>query len=114
MPSQKRRKKRKHHTWTLLLSVLLVLTGTAVWFFTFDTINLNEYVTVSYTGYDSAGTADVRLRDSKKYGYFLESAECHLAGKNGNLKNGDILKLTFTYDKELAKQNHLRVKTEEG
>ena len=111
---ERRRAIGKALLWTLLLSVLLVLTGTAVWFFTFDTIDLNEYVTVSYTGYDSAGTADVRLRDSKKYGYFLESAECHLAEKNGKLKNGDILKLTFTYDKELAKQNHLRVKTEEG
>lgn len=111
---ERRRAVGKALLWILLLSALLALSGVAVWFFTLDTIDLNEYVTVSYTGYDSAGTANVRLRDSKKYGYFLESSECHLTGKNGNLKNGDILKLIFTYDKELAKQNHLRVKTAEG
>lgn len=117
---KKRRKKerrsavRKTLLWLSLFLLLLALAGAAIWFFSFDPIDLNEYVTVSYTGYDSAGTANVRLRDSKKYGYFLESAECHLAGENGNLSNGDILKLIFTYDKELAKQNRLRIRTDEG
>lgn len=111
---ERRRAAGKMLLWLLLFLALLALSGAAVWFFTFDTIDLNEYVTISYTGYDSSGTADVHLLGSKKYGYFLESAECSLTGENGSLSNGDILALSFTYDKELAKQNHLRVKTDKG
>ncbi|MCI7062674.1 MAG: hypothetical protein MR965_10850 [Lachnospiraceae bacterium] len=95
------------------------------------TIDLTKYVTIQYSGYNGYGTASMNLdqdkllddvsksiRYSKGDTQKASSLIVSLVGydadldKASDLKNGDSVTMTFSYDNESLKKYHLRFKGE--
>lgn len=99
------------------LSGVLLALGMVVlliWHFSFESIDLKDYISISYDGYDSHGTAYPRVNALGKNSMFLAMLNCQiLTGgdvENGQLENGDRITVEVDYDKKLAKEWKLRVK----
>jgi len=114
------RKKEFRKKAFLSLSTTLSVLGMAVvlfWYFSFDNLDLKKYVTVSYDGYDTHGTAYPHINALGKYSMFLGMLNCQIKpvdnAENGELKNGDSIIIDIDYDKEIAREWKLRVKNAE-
>ena len=97
-----------------ILALLLVLKFTA---FSPKEFSLARYTIVGLEGFDTKATATVSVDEMglykalagsesteeewKKYETFVKSVTCTL-DKNDNLSNGDVLKVTVSYDESLA------------
>lgn len=90
--------------------VLLGVLGAGVWYFSFEEIDLAEHIGISYTGYDTKGTAVLSLTKTKSHSSFFDTVECSLLTENGTLANGDSITVHFDYDEKLAEKKWLRVK----
>ncbi len=88
---------------------LFAVIGFGVWYFSFDKLNPEDYVAVTYSGYDTRGTASLSIRETEEYETFWEDAQINLLSENGSLKNGDHLDVCIIYDPEQAKQQKLRI-----
>lgn len=112
--SKRRRRRRNSFRQRLkaIFSCLLLLgvLGAGVWYFSFEEIDLAEHVEISYTGYDTKGTAVLSLTNIKSHPSFFDAVECSLLTENGTLANGDSITIHFDYDEELAQKKWLRVK----
>ena len=111
----KRRRRRKDSFRQKLKAivsclVLLGVLGAGIWYFSFEEIDLAEHVEISYTGYDTKGTAVLSLTNTKSHSSFFETVECSLLTENGTLANGGSITVHFDYDEELARKKWLRVK----
>ena len=115
-PAQRRRKKRRTRRRLCLAALsaaLLCAVCFALWYFSFRPLDLGDYVTVAYSGYDTQATAALSLRKSPEYQPFLKGVKIRLLNENGRLKNGDLLDIRFLYDEEEAKEQKLRIASEE-
>lgn len=114
---KKRRRKKRGFAKTLLtvIAILLLLgiSGFALWYFSFEKLNLEDYVSVSYTGYDTEGTAALSLLETEKNIPFLKDVEIRLLSENGSLQNGDSLDIHFIYDNASAKEQKLRIESDQ-
>lgn len=111
----KKRKKNKQKCITIMLMAIAMLITTVViiiWNAEYTRIDLNKLATVSFTGYNTCGTANVDLKTDSNYPSFCRSITYELS-QNGDLKNGDEITLDFEYDKDLAKKYKLYVKEKE-
>lgn len=109
-PSRKRKKKNILKKLWLPAAAACLLLGFGLWYFSFDSLQPSDYIDITYSGYDSRGTAALSIQESEEYATFLEDAEIQLLSENGNLKNGDLLDVHFLYDEETAKEQKLRIK----
>lgn len=121
----------------VLCSFFLVITiGVLYWnlFFFYETIHLNENVLLEYTGYDTKGSLLATMNqdvlqtkverayerydkmpfhfgteyDKSDFEAFMNSIMV-MKDKSENLKNGDKVFLSFTYDEELAKSLKIKL-----
>ena len=106
------RRNRRFAVWKYILPVIAACTaaGFVLWYLSFDNLLPSDYIHVTYSGYDSRGTAALSIEGAEEYAAFLEDTEVRLLTENGNLKNGDILDIQFLYDEEKAKEEKLRIK----
>lgn len=110
-----RKKKRSVRKKILIMILILFLLGLAaflLWYFSFDRLNLEEYVNVSYSGYDTEGTASLSLQKTEEEIPFLNEVEVKLLSENGSLQNGDSLEIHFIYNEEAAKEQKLRIEAD--
>ena len=119
---------------------LIIIAGVLYWnlFFSYETLDLNENVLLEYSGYDTKGSLMATVNEEvlsaqidDAYGKYdampfhfgteyeksdyeaLYSSIIVMKDKSENLKNGDEVQLSFSYDEELAKNLKIRVKAEE-
>lgn len=105
-------------------------------------INLEDYVKISYDGYDGYATADVYLDETSLYKDILEAngesmsysswsdiasgiknaseiekavrkIKLKVKADDGNISNGDTIKVTLSYDNDAAKECKVKFKGEE-
>ncbi|MBO5093130.1 MAG: hypothetical protein J6C33_02090 [Lachnospiraceae bacterium] len=116
----RKRKRRRRSSFRQKLKavfsclILLGILGFGVWHFSFEEIRLAEHVEIGYTGYDTKGTAYLRLKNTGSHSAFFDTVECSLLTENGTLANGDPITVHFSYDEELAEKKWLRVKDEDA
>lgn len=96
---------------------LIGMTGFLLWYFSFETVRVEDIISVSYTGCDTQGTAITGASVngaaySPSVRTFLEDVELLLLSENGHLSNGDILDIQLLYDAASAKAAHVRVKSD--
>ena len=98
----------------MLMAIAMLITTVVIiiWNAEYTRIDLNKLATVSFTGYNTCGTANVDLKTDSNYPSFCRSITYELS-QNGDLKNGDEITLDFEYDKDLAKKYKLYVKEKE-
>lgn len=115
---------------------LIGMTGFLLWYFSFETIRVEDIISVSYTGCDTQGTAILSIASAEattdtdtaadtsagtgasvngatyapSVRAFLEDTEL-LLSENGHLSNGDILDIQLLYDAAFAKAAHVRVES---
>ena len=104
----------------ILAICLLVGIATAVYFlfFSVQTIDMSQYITVEYDGYDGYATATVELdkkikdefEDSSIYKSFKKKVELEITSDNYDLKNGDTLKVKVDISKSWLEKNRLELK----
>ncbi len=119
---------------------LIIIAGVLYWnlLFSYKTLNLNENVLLTYTGYDTKGSLlaamnqealQVGIEDAyEKYkavpfhfGSDYEKSDFDellnsimvMKDKSENLKNGDEILLSFSYNETLAKRLKIKVKAKE-
>lgn len=114
---RKKRRRKKHSPARLCFILLLFLlllggAGFLLWYFSFEKLDLEEYVAVAYSGYNTKGTAMLSMQESDAYDTFLEDVEIELLSENGSLQNGDLLDIRFIYDEASAKAQKLRIKSD--
>lgn len=104
--------------FSIMVSVvsLIGMTGFLLWYFSFETIRVEDIISVSYTGCDTQGTAITGVSVngavySPSVRAFLEDTEL-LLSENGHLSNGDILDIQLLYDTAFAKAAHVRVESD--
>lgn len=112
-----KRLKRKRRTVVTMeiITIWIVIAGLfAAGFFIYMNstrikINLSEYASLAYSGYDTRGTLFVELNDDGAYEDFFKSVSIDIS-PNTTLSNGDEVLITYTYDKKIAKELKLWVK----
>lgn len=72
-------------------------------------VRLSEYTVLSLRGYDGDGYAEAHLRDVSELQFFLDTVELKI-DRSASLSNGDIVTISYTYDKKLASANKLKVR----
>lgn len=113
------RQKQKKHRFKkfclagLAAALLCSAAGFLLWYLSFENLSLENYVAVTYSGYNTEGTARVSLQEPREYKSFLKTVEVRLLSQNGNLKNGDVLDIRFIYDEEAAKANKFRIESDD-
>lgn len=110
-----RRKRRSGKRKGLLLLFVLLLLGLAgflLWYFSFEDLNLEDYVDVSYSGYDTEGTASLSIHRAQEDIPFLDEVEVKLLSENGSLQNGDSLDIHFIYNEDTAREQKLRIEAD--
>jgi len=114
-----KKRKKKKTPWGKICAAIFAaallcgVAGFSLWYMSFEKLELEDYVAVTYSGYNTEATAQVSLEESEEYEDFLESVEVKLLSQNGNLENGDVLDIRFIYDEEEAKTNKLRIREDE-
>ena len=116
--SRKRSKNKggnfKRFCLTGIASALLCsVAGFLLWYLSFENLSLENYVAVTYSGYNTEGTAQISLQESQEYESFLKTVDVRLLTQNGNLKNGDVLDIQFIYDEETAKASKFRIESDD-
>ena len=106
----------------IVILAVCVLVGivTAVYFlfFSVKTIDLSQYIKVTYDGYDGFATATVELdkkikeefEENSVYKKFKEKIEFEITSDNYDLKNGDTLKIKADISKKWLEKNRLALK----
>lgn len=122
---KKRRKKKSYLKKKRMMSpvaiilalVTLVFMGGAVgvwaWYNSFTEIKLSDYSQISLSGYNNYGVAAVDMLGDSEYAEFFKTANAYL-DKTGSLHNGDEITVSYTFDEQTAKDNHLRVDATEN
>jgi len=110
-PAQRRRPRKTRRIWPILAAAVLfpALAGFLLWYLSFDRLNLEDYVAVRYTGYDTEGTVELSMQEVEEYEPFLQNVKIELLSENGALQNGDALDIHFIYDEKSAKEQKLRI-----
>lgn len=101
---------------TILLTVVCVLIagalagfiGYRLWYNSFTDISLAEYTSITLSGYDTHGTAQLDIIGETEYASFFRTVDAKLSAEE-NLSNGDELSVSYTYDEQAAKDNKLRI-----
>lgn len=91
--------------------VLLLAVGGisyAVWYNSFTDVRLAECSNVTLSGYDEYGQAQLAIVGDNEHSQFFDTVSANLSVSN-NLSNGDEVVITYDYDKNLAKDNKLRI-----
>lgn len=104
----------------LIVSVLVaIVTAVYYLFFAATTIDLSEHISVTYDGYDGYAIATVDFKSSLKkafdessvYKKFKKKAELEITSdNNGELKNGDTLKVKVDVSKSWLEKNKIKLK----
>ncbi len=107
-----RKKTKARAIWKFLLPACLacITAGFVLWYLSFDNLLPSEYIDVTYSGYDSKGTAALSIQETEEYAAFWENTQVRLLSENGNLKNGDVLDVRLVYDEEKAREEKVRIK----
>ena len=98
-------------TLTVFLAVVAGLTIGGIFIYknaTLEKIDLRDYTTLSYSGYDGKGNLYAELKSDGEFEEFFENVSVTIS-PNENLSNGDEVQLTYTYDKDIAKKLKLWV-----
>ena len=112
----KKRRPPKHLDLKKLFSVMLSvfsligITGFLLWYFSFDTLDVDDVLALSYSGYNKKGTVSLSFAEDMAHSAFLDNAKLQLLSENGNLANGDLLEIRLIYDKNDAKAQGIRIK----
>ncbi|MEE3467817.1 MAG: hypothetical protein VZQ83_05195 [Eubacterium sp.] len=115
------KKKKSKKPLIIIAIILLVLAGGglgAYLYFVPEKVNLNDYVSVTYAGYDGIGTAEVvfdveKLKtdlgktDDENIAKVAETSGAHLS-KTDHLTNGDSLELVYFYDNKVAYDSRIQ------
>lgn len=92
---------------------VLIIVGVVLWYFSYETISIEDYVSVKYIGYDGKGTAVVSLDSEGPYEAFLKEVTLSTDVTPESLSNGDVFTISFEYEKDFAKENNLRISEDE-
>ncbi len=115
------KKKRSKKSLIIIAIIVLVLAGGglgAYLYFVPKKVNLNDYVTVKYSGYDAIGTAEVvfdieKLKtdlgktDDENMAKVAQTSGANLS-KTDHLTNGDSLNLEYFYDNKVAYDSRIQ------
>lgn len=106
-----KRRRAKVLTCTILVFLLLVagITFGSIYIYknvTMTKIDLREYTTLTYTGYNSQGTLHAQIKGDGSFEDFFNTVEIDVS-PNGNLSNGEEVILTYSFDQKMAKEQKL-------
>ena len=110
-PPNKHAIKNKLITASGMVLIILVLYFTSyIWFFKTTEINLTKDITISFDG--ESGSANINIDNkytdlNQRKQVFMDTVN-YSAKPSENLKNGDVVEIKATYDKELAEEYHLQ------
>lgn len=97
----------------LVLAAVLITAGIFIYKnVTLTKVDLREYTTLSYSGYDGNGTLYAELNGDGKFDDFFSNVTITIT-PNGGLCNDDEVQITYSYDKEKAKEQKLWVSGKE-
>ncbi len=82
----------------------------ALAFAKYTRINISDQTKVSLSGYDGHGSIEAVIEPVEGYEGFFTTVGVAF-DKTEDIANGDVIKLTYSYDKEMAKGLKLRVKS---
>lgn len=96
------------------LSLGLIAIGLTVLYFVLSNmsktqIDLNEKTHLVITGFNGEGEMSATIDNDDTYGAFYETVSVSFSKSTG-LSNGDVVDITYAYDKKLAKRYNLKVK----
>ena len=123
----KEKKKKSKKPLIIILIVVLVLAGGGIGaylYFTPKEVNLNDYVSVNFSGYDGIGKAevvydiekmkaDLGKTDDENMAKVAESSGAKL-DKTENLRNGDTINLSYFYDGKIAYDSRIQFVCADG
>ncbi|MDD3368760.1 MAG: hypothetical protein PHP50_07735 [Lachnospiraceae bacterium] len=93
--------------------IILGIGGLFIWDSFYTKVDLRDAVAISFSGYDGRGSADYILEGDAAQNEFWDTVSVELDHRD-QLKNGDVIKVLFSYDKSVARESKLRVRgTEE-
>ena len=113
--SRKMNKRRRALQITMRATIALVLLCALAFgiymltFFGKTVVDLRDLTTVVLGGYNGKGTADYKIADVEGLEVFMSTVTVSM-DKTSGLSNGDEIKVTYSYDKNIAKNKNLRVK----
>lgn len=95
-------------------AIALIIVIYLVGFAKYTYINLSELTQASVAGYNGHGTLTTETSPMAGYEDFFNTVSVSVLDtdeiKNGSLSNGDKIEIEYFYNKELAKENKLRVR----
>ena len=106
-----KRRRAKVLTCSILIFILLAagITFAGITIYkniTLTKIDLREYTTLTYTGYNSRGTLHAEVKGDGLNKDFFDTVKIDIS-PNGNLSNGQEVILTYSYDEKMAKEQKL-------
>ena len=91
-----------------LIAVLFTVLYVALNDATKESVNLNEHVHITLTGFNGEGILTATIDKDDKYGAFYDTVSVDFSKSTG-LTNGDEVTITYSYDKRAAKLYKLKV-----
>ena len=123
---KRRRMSKKMRTFQTCLRVavlvsLVFVVGVLIYtigFSKYTRVDLTELTQANLSGYDGHGTLQTTTSVMPGYEQFFETVKVEVtpeenAADNGKLSNGDVLELSYTYDKKVAKALGLKIKADD-
>ena len=113
--SRKMNKRRRALQITMrvtIAAIVLAAVAFGIYMLTFfgkTVVDVRDLTTVVLGGYNGKGTADYKIADVEGLEVFMSTVTVSL-DKTSELSNGDEIKVTYSYDKNIAKNQKLRVK----
>lgn len=97
--------------YVLIISIPVIIAIIfSIWYFSYENFLIGDYIDADFTGINGKGDCEIKLKSPPVYDVFLKEVQLTHDAKQGQLKNGDVINIEFSYDPEAAKENYLRVK----
>ena len=109
-------RKKAYFILIAALTVCIAMISFA-WYFSFTTLDMKKYISVSYSGYNTHCTVTPHVNALGENSAFLGTVNCKVemdeGRENGKIQNGDVVTIRSVYDKKVAGKWKIRVKNEE-
>lgn len=92
----------------ILLAAVGLVIGFILWNRSFTKIDLKDYTQVNVSGYNHFGSASVHVDVDPAYSDFWSTVSVEM-DRDENLRNGDVITISYSYDDKAANDSKLRV-----